>query len=127
MGGLAGRMDWVAGLVVPPGVAVDVVDFGYRVTIDVTRGDDSVTLIADLTTGDAAQASALEDDAPLVRFARIVLAARMVMEFNDLGPAATQPRTEMRDLVEAAGAHWIRTDLDASDQAPQESRTDSDV
>jgi hypothetical protein len=121
--GISATVEWMREISVPAGVAVDVIDFGYRVTITVAQAESEVTLIADLGTGDAAQTSTLPDDAPLVRFARLLLARRMSLEYPDPGPLK-EPTTEIRDLVEATGAKWIRTDLlmDDDDDDPSQSR-----
>ncbi|KQQ28658.1 hypothetical protein ASF54_08415 [Frondihabitans sp. Leaf304] len=108
---MSARTEWMQDLSVPTGVEVDVIDFGYRVTITVSDSQDRVTLIADLGTGDAAQASSAPDAAPLVRFGRLILARRMAFAAAEPGPVR-EPTTELRDLVEAAGAKWIRTDLE---------------
>lgn len=115
LGGATARIAWAARISVPPGVGVDVVDFGYRVSVTATRGDDEITLVADLATGDAAQVSTASDDDSLVRFARRVLAYRMALDVPELGPAR-EPTTDIRDLVEATGAKWIRTDLEEDDE-----------
>lgn len=127
VGGLTADLAWLAPARVPAGVRVDVADFGYRVTLIVTRGQDSVTLVADLETGDAALSATVPDEAPLVEYARRLLAARMVMEVPDPGPASEDPATELRGLVEAAGGTWVSTDPDdGSPLTRQASRTDSD-
>ncbi|RKR76311.1 hypothetical protein [Frondihabitans australicus] len=119
-GGLVARADWLAVVAVPAGVSVDIVDFGYRVTVIVTREAEVATVVADLVTGDAALSTVETADSPVVMLARRILAARMAMGVADPGPPAGEPATELRALIEATGAVWISTDPDDEDSGMSE-------
>lgn len=127
VGGASLSLDWLLGLTVPAGVNVVVADFGYRVNIDVTLDAQTVTLVADLSTGDAAQATDLPGDSPLLAFARLFLARRMAMVAAALGDTGA-PTTPMRDLIDAVGATWIATDMSdlTVEGERQPSRTEAD-
>lgn len=66
-------MRWPAGLIIPPGVHVNVADFGHRADIAVTRGSDAVGVAVELETGVYGVETDLPISAPLVQFAVLVL------------------------------------------------------
>lgn len=67
-------ISWAADIVVPAGVAVEVVDLGWRCDIIAVSGDETVGLIGDLGTGDRVLSATMELSSPLVSLALDVFA-----------------------------------------------------
>jgi hypothetical protein len=114
LGGLIAELGWLGKLAVPPGVSLEVVDFGYRVTVIVTQGGEEIALVADLESGDVAQSSTTGFSQALEDYARLVISERLGRE----GPREPQDgvaKTLLHPLIEASGG--IRVPLYTADDA----------
>jgi hypothetical protein len=104
IGGGSIDLRWPSGLLVPPGVQVNVADFGHRADIAVTRGIDQVGVAVDLETGSYRVETDLPIDAVLVRFAVVVL--DVLLNSRRLRGRGPLRRNVDRPVVVPARRHW---------------------
>ncbi|UXZ57962.1 hypothetical protein [Curtobacterium sp. Arg-1] len=101
--------------------ALEVVDFGDRVSIVAKRGNSEVALLGDLITGDVAVSSQVADDDhdALMAYAITVLRARLAIDGVE-PPLPGPPTTDLRALASLAGATWLTRGEVTGDQPSAE-------
>jgi hypothetical protein len=108
MGEIQLNVRWLSVIDPLPRSALEVVDFGDRVSIVARRGSSEVALLSDLITGDVAVSTqAVDDDhGALMTYALTVLRARLALDGVE-PPVPGPPTTDLRALASLAGATWL--------------------
>jgi hypothetical protein len=107
VGGHSARLSWLSGIVVPPDVEIEFVDFEFRAEVVVTRRDEQVTVISDLATGERIMQTNGNSESPLASLALACIAAR-----ESDGPTgerhAPARSLTLSAIAELGGAEHIR-------------------
>lgn len=106
LGGTVLNLRWLGVVRIPPGVTVEVIDFGYRFTVIVTQGESEIAIVADLGTGDIAESTVSRVEEGLREFARFVAGARMSLDGPE-EPSLGDPVSEFAQFIQALGARRI--------------------
>jgi len=93
VGGIDADLGWLRGIVVPAGVDVEFVDLGRRVDVAASHGDLTVTVIADLGTGERAIRTNGPVESALTRFVLHMVQQRQIAERS--ATLRAQPRSSM--------------------------------
>lgn len=83
LNGRPAELSWLAGLVVPPGVELEVIDVGWRCDVIVTDGERQLTVIGDLATGDRLLSATSDELEALASLALLVLEKKQQWQADD--------------------------------------------
>lgn len=76
IGGQPASLGWLAGVLIPPHVEVEFVDFGSRADIVITHEDEEVSVVGDLRTGERIIQTNGDHQSPVLELALLLLEAR---------------------------------------------------